>query len=222
MRNLFTFVFSAGLGLTAAVGATSLSFNTLSTGNNVVGPQVGGGSPAGTSFFENEDTASHVPHIPQATISYFDAQPQISPFEFDLLDYEGIGLGEETTQSVPLPALALVTSPVAEALAGDDQGNGSNAGGSAGSGGSGGSGGSARSGGSGASGGSGGAGDFGPSGGSGTPLRLAFGETPDQDAGPSPDDAEPTAPSPVPVPAPLLLLGSALLGMGALRRYRKG
>ncbi|WP_299916720.1 VPLPA-CTERM sorting domain-containing protein [uncultured Roseobacter sp.] len=220
MRNLFTLVFSAALGLTAAVGASSLGFGTFTVGDSVAGAQT-----ASAQFKFNAENAEfgatggdvnvQLAPFSDSTISFFEVNSIGKPFEFQSIDIFAEDGIDEDVKFVGFLDGAEVVSEVLNLLGGPVSfAPGSFVGkpidqlriGSVASFG-------------------GGSGGFGGAGGGGTAQRalvqLDFSEDQDGDAPVVLDNLELAELAAVPVPASILLFGTALAGFGVMRRRQK-
>ncbi|MBW4710646.1 VPLPA-CTERM sorting domain-containing protein [Roseobacter sp. YSTF-M11] len=209
MKNLFTFVFSAGLGLTAAVGASSLNFGSFSVEDSVAGAQSAGVEfNAQNAAFGSTDgnVTLELSPFSDSTVSFFEVKSLRNPFEFrsikvstDILDggqitavgfLDGVEVVSEVLEAFNVPAILTPLSFVGKPL--DRLRIGS-------------------------------AGSF-PGGGGGSPSTTLFQDVDssgEDDGKVSLDDLELVEIASVPVPASMLLFGTALAGFGVMRRRKK-
>ncbi|WP_299778000.1 VPLPA-CTERM sorting domain-containing protein [uncultured Roseobacter sp.] len=195
MRNIFTFFLSAGLGLTAAVGATSLNNSSFSAAEGANSARVAGvqfdaqSAPfsAGGGAMENG-----VQPTSDSTISFFRTQSLDTPVEIAALNLDTDSfepdLLEETAEEPQIVQELLEVVEKKDAYTpASFSGSPFNL---------------LRTG-------SGGSGSAGSGGGSGTPAST------------SPSTLERESVAVVPLPASALLFGSAFLGFRIMRRRKK-
>ncbi|WP_298914805.1 VPLPA-CTERM sorting domain-containing protein [uncultured Roseobacter sp.] len=208
MKNLFTLVLTAGLGLTAAVAASSLNFQRFSIADSVQGAESAGVEfRAQNAAFGSDDGDIKVKlaSFSDTTVSFFEVVSLDKPFEFKSVELSTDKLfGDVVTvtgflddKEVISEALNVLNVPqvfTPRTFAGiplDRLRFGS-------------------------------FGGFpGGIGGGSQPQFFVQDDVPNDETTISLDDVELVDVSPVPIPASMMLLGTALAGFGVMRRRKK-